>query len=77
MTGTELRNMRQRAGLAGHLICKKAGIGRSRLSDIERGYAHPSAVEVTLLERALDELIKAKEKMIAVAAECGWPTSAL
>jgi predicted transcriptional regulator len=75
MNGIDLRNRRQHIGIAGHLVCRRAGIGRSRLSDIERGYVQPSQAEVDRIGRALEELARAKEKLEATAAECGWPIS--
>jgi transcriptional regulator with XRE-family HTH domain len=73
--GTQLRDRRNTARIAGSLLCKKAGIARSRLSDIERDYVEPSEVEIALLSVALDELTRAKQKIAAVAAEEGWPSS--
>jgi transcriptional regulator with XRE-family HTH domain len=73
--GTQLRDRRNAAQIAGSLVCKKAGIVRSRLSDIERGYVEPSEVEIVRLSAALDELTRAKQKIAAVAAEEGWPSS--
>ena len=74
-TGSELRAKRIAAGIAGALVCAKAGIARSRLSDIERGYVAPSGVEIARIDLALDDLTRAKRKIAAVAAEEGWPTS--
>jgi transcriptional regulator with XRE-family HTH domain len=73
--GIQLRGKRNAAGIAGSLVCKKAGIARSRLSDIERGYVVPSQVEIARLSVALDELTLAKQKIAAVAAEEGWPSA--
>src|SRR2546422_8118979 len=42
-----LRKKRMTAGLAGAVLCLKAGIGRSRLSEIERGYVTPTLEEVS------------------------------
>jgi len=77
MNGIEIRALRQRAGLAGHLICKKTGIARSRLSDIERGYVQPTSSEIVEIGRALDELVRAKQELTATAERIGWPASAL
>jgi len=77
MSGIDLRNRRQQIGIPGHLLCRRAGIGRSRLSDIERGYVQPSQAEMDRIDRALEELSRAKEKLEATATECGWPISAL
>lgn len=77
MNGIDLRDRRQQIGIAGHLVCRRAGIGRSRLSDIERGYVQPSQAEMDRIGQALEELARAKKKLEATAAECGWPLSAL
>jgi predicted transcriptional regulator len=77
MSGIEVRNRRLKIGIPGHLLCRRAGIGRSRLSDIERGYVQPSEGEIDRIDRALEELSRAKEKLKAAAAECGWPVAAL
>jgi predicted transcriptional regulator len=77
MIGSDLRHKRLEMGIAGHLVCTKAGVGRSRLSDIERGYVQPSDVELTRICRALEELISAKTKLAAAAVKVGWPPEAL
>jgi transcriptional regulator with XRE-family HTH domain len=74
-TGTELRNKRNAAGIAGSLVCKKAGVARSRLSDIERGYVFASDDESARIDTALDELTRTKRRIAEVAAEEGWPAS--
>jgi transcriptional regulator with XRE-family HTH domain len=73
--GTEIRAKRTAAGIAGVLVCAKAGIARSRLSDIERGYVKPPADEIARSANALDDLTRAKRKIAALAAEEGWPSS--
>jgi transcriptional regulator with XRE-family HTH domain len=77
MIGSELRAKRQMFGLAGSLICKQTGIKRSRLSDIERGYVQPSDTELAQIDRALDELIRAKKEVASTAERVGWPVAAL
>ena len=77
MIGSELRHKRVEMGISGHLLCVKAGVGRSRLSDIERGYVQPSDGEVARIGRALEDLISAKRKLSAVASELGWPPGTL
>jgi transcriptional regulator with XRE-family HTH domain len=68
-----LRIKRTGAGIAGNLLCKKFGIARSRLSDIERGYVTASPDELARMDAALDELIQAKSVLQKTAAELGWP----
>jgi transcriptional regulator with XRE-family HTH domain len=77
MIGEELRRRRVSSGIAGRLLCGRAKIDRSRLSHIERGYVQASAAELARIEHALQKLIEAKQRMLAAAAECGWPTSAI
>jgi transcriptional regulator with XRE-family HTH domain len=72
--GSDLRVKRIAAGIAGSLVCIKAGIARSRLSDIERGYVTPSTEELARIATALDDLIEAKSFLDRVAASVGWPT---
>ena len=77
MTANELRAKRMAAGVPGSLVCLKAGIGRSRLSDIERGYVTVSSREREQLLSALDELTNAREAMMRAAREAGWPSEVL
>jgi transcriptional regulator with XRE-family HTH domain len=73
ITGTQLRAKRNAAGIAGSLVCVKAGIARSRLSDIEREYVAASEEELARTDAALDELIQAKAVIDTVATSLGWP----
>ena len=75
MNTRDLRYKRVSHGISGRLLCAKAGIDRSRLSDIERQYVEPSDDELERIEKALGALIQAKEKVVKVAAEVGWPLS--
>ena len=68
-----LKAKRSSVGIAGNVLCKKIGIARSRLSDIERGYATASPKELARLNTALDELIQAKSVIDRVATSLGWP----
>jgi transcriptional regulator with XRE-family HTH domain len=68
-----IRTKRTAAGIAGNLVCKKLGMARSRLSDVERGYVTPSPEELARIDAALDELIRAKSAIDRVAAALGWP----
>jgi len=74
MKAADLKTKRAAAGIPGSAVCLKAGIARSRLSDIERGYVHPRPEEATRISAALEQLINAKLRIDAVAAEVGWPT---
>jgi transcriptional regulator with XRE-family HTH domain len=73
MNGFELRTRRVLGHLPGYLICLKAGITRSRLSDIENGYVQPSGAEVARISAAVEELIAIRKRVDDFAAENGWP----
>jgi transcriptional regulator with XRE-family HTH domain len=69
----KLKARRSTAGIAGSILCKKLGMARSRLSDIERGYVTPSPDELARMDAALDDLIRAKCVLQKTAAALGWP----
>jgi transcriptional regulator with XRE-family HTH domain len=71
-----LKAKRTGAGIAGNVLCRKFGMARSRLSDIERGFVTASPEELARLSAALDELIEAKAFIDRVAASVGWPAGA-
>jgi len=71
--GTELGRKRKAAGIPGGAVCLKARVCRSRLSNIERGYATGSADELDRIAGALAELIMARKRISEVAEEVGWP----
>jgi transcriptional regulator with XRE-family HTH domain len=73
MDGSELRATRVRANLPGRVVCAKAGISRSRLSEIEAGYLRPSQAEIAKISAALSELDEIRNRMRSFAADCGWP----
>lgn len=70
---SKLKLRRLTAGISGSVLCAKAGLSRSRLSLIERGYIAAPADELKRLEFALDELIRAKAAIQKMAAGVGWP----
>ncbi|MBI1789594.1 MAG: helix-turn-helix transcriptional regulator [Acidobacteria bacterium] len=55
------------------LLAAKAGVNRSRLSNLERGYAQPTEEELQRLTSALEQLIDAKAAIQKTAATVGWP----
>jgi hypothetical protein len=73
MTGSELRVKRVSIGISGAILCLKAGLGRSRLSGIERGTISMAPEESARIETALNELTQAKRKADEVAMALGWP----
>lgn len=77
MKGRDLRLRRVSAGIPGRLVCIQSRIDRSRLSNIEREYVNASEEESVRIVQAIEELSAAKRRLTAIAAECGWPVSAL
>jgi len=75
ITGAHIKNKRVAACIAGHVLCKKLAIARSRLSDIERGYATVTPEELSRMDAALDELIRSKAAMQETAKATGWPVT--
>jgi hypothetical protein len=75
ITGSTLKSKRIAAGIAGHILCKKLAIARSRLSDIERGYVAATREEIEQMDSTLDDLIRAKAILRQTAAALGWPVS--
>lgn len=73
----ELRRKRVVARIPGRVLCERVRISRGRLSEIERGHISPSPEKRAELERALNELIIARKRLAAAAAEVGWPVEAL
>jgi transcriptional regulator with XRE-family HTH domain len=73
--GTTIKAKRVAAGIAGHVLCKKLAIARSRLSDIERGYVTATDAELARFDAALDELIRAQSVLRQTAAALGWPVA--
>ena len=71
-----LRNRRVAARIPGHIVAVRAGISRGRLSEIERGQIAVSSDQLKRLEDVLRQLIEARQKVVEVAAECGWPMTA-
>ena len=74
MTPNTFRARRRSAGITGQMVCIRARIGRSKLSEIEAGTVKPSEVEMQKLETALSDLVGAQAKVRAAAAEAGWPS---
>jgi transcriptional regulator with XRE-family HTH domain len=77
MTAEQLRARRVVARITGSMVCARAGVSRGRLSEIERGHVKPPAAELQRIEQALDQLVEARDRVAAVAVECGWPAAAL
>jgi transcriptional regulator with XRE-family HTH domain len=72
-----LKAKRTAAGIAGNIVCKKLGIARSRLSDIERGYVTATDAELARVDAALEDLIRAQSVLRQTAAALGWPVSGI
>jgi transcriptional regulator with XRE-family HTH domain len=76
MLGREIRTARAAADISGTVLCLKAGISRSRLSEIEREYRNPSAAEVEQIKAAIEELRAAKQQIRNYASSLGWSVAA-
>jgi len=75
INGATIKSKRVTADIAGIVLCKKIGKGRSYLSDLERGYATATPEEFAEINAALDELIRAKSMIQKAAAAAGWPVA--
>jgi predicted transcriptional regulator len=71
-----LRSKRLSEEISAHLLARKAGVERARLSFIECGHVQATEDELRRLSAALDDLIAAKHKVQQVAKEVGWPVGA-
>jgi predicted transcriptional regulator len=69
----DLRSKRVAAEIPASLLAAKAGVNRSRLSNLERGYAQPTDAEILRLSSALEQLIDAKAAIQKIASAVGWP----
>lgn len=56
----DIRDKRIRAGIPGHILCKKLNRSRAWLTTIERDYFDVPAEELARIDAALDELIRLK-----------------
>jgi predicted transcriptional regulator len=77
MTIKELRTGRIAAGVSGRMLCLRARVDRTKLSHYEQNYLTPKPEEMLRLEKALDELISAKQRVASYAMQVGWPAPAL
>lgn len=71
--GAQLRARRAAAGIAGYVLSAKAGISRTTLSNVERGYVVPEPDEMRRLVAVLEGLIAAREQATSTAIALGWP----
>jgi predicted transcriptional regulator len=68
VTGKDLRHKRRQFDLPGEMVCKRAGISRSRLSAIERGYLLPSGEEAQRIASAIKDLRRRQRKLRLLAS---------
>jgi transcriptional regulator with XRE-family HTH domain len=73
MSGSTIRGMRTNAGLPGIVVARAAGISRSRLSEIERGYVVIPADELLRIADAIGVLLLAQQAIRKCAVAAGWP----
>jgi predicted transcriptional regulator len=67
----DLKVKRMSADIPGSVVCQKAGLHRSRLSDIERGVVTPRSDELRRIDAAISEIVKAKQQLTRLASEAG------
>jgi transcriptional regulator with XRE-family HTH domain len=72
-SASKLRSKRVAAEISATLLAAKAGVNRSRLSNLERGYVQPTEEELQRLTCALEQLIDVKTAVEKMAAAVGWP----
>jgi hypothetical protein len=77
MTIQEIRSKCLAEEVSATLLAKRAGINRPRLSLLEYGHLSATSDELRRLEVSLNELIAAKNRVIEVALQVGWPTTAV
>jgi transcriptional regulator with XRE-family HTH domain len=75
ISGATIKAKRNSANIAGHILSRKLGFARSKLTAIERGYVTPSPDDLIRIETALDELIRTKVALERIAADLGWPVT--
>jgi transcriptional regulator with XRE-family HTH domain len=73
MTGSEIRSKRMSEGIPGAIVCARAGMGRNRLSDIERDYVIASDDELARLDSAIEQIISSRQKLGKLAKDA-WLT---
>lgn len=66
-----LTQARRGSGLSGIAVCRKAGISRTRLSDLERGHTIPSPRELERIASAIGELLAAQTEVRQLAVQLG------
>lgn len=73
----KIREQRISSEISGAVLCLKARISRSRLSDIELGHITATPEVISRIETALEQLIDAKQRIKILAEEVGWPVTAV
>jgi transcriptional regulator with XRE-family HTH domain len=71
MSGHDLKQRRITSGVSGDTLCKRAGISRTKLSNIERGYVVLTPPDAEKIIQALDDIVSGREKLIALASSLG------
>ena len=75
INGASIQNKRIQHGISGHLVCKKMGWVRSKLTIVERGYRPIPEEDLARLDAVLDQLISTKAAIQKTAASLGWPAA--
>jgi transcriptional regulator with XRE-family HTH domain len=74
--GETLKSKRRASGIPAAVLARKICVSTTRLSALERGYITVSSAEMRRIMAALDQLIVAKQEIVRVALEFGWPSEA-
>jgi hypothetical protein len=77
MTPKDLKLKRITSGIAGSLVCRTAGIPRSRLSDIEREYVTPDPDELLRISQAIEQISSGRGRIEKLAKEAGLSLAAV
>ena len=73
ITTATLKTRRIQHGIAGHIICRKLGWARSKLTALELGYIQVPPEELDRVSTVLDHLIQTKAAIRRTATSLGWP----
>jgi hypothetical protein len=77
MTAEDLKTKRVVAGIPGYAVCQVAGLSRAKLSDIERGYVPATAEELQRIEGAIEQIVRTRQRLEALATEAGLPLTGI
>jgi transcriptional regulator with XRE-family HTH domain len=71
VTAKNLRARRAAEGIPGTAVCRRSGISRAKLSDIEREYVIATTEELERIEAAIEEIVRTRRQVAKFAAQAG------